>query len=210
MSPDPARRSPEADPDAGGDSGHGGQWLHAGRVGRPHGLDGSVHVTQPRVALLERGRTVRVDGRDEQIVRRAGTDARPIVRFASCTTRSDAEALRGRDLLVARADAPPLDEDEWWPEELQGCRVHDGPVEVGVVRTLRPLPSCDVLEVARPAADDLLVPLIRDAVRAVDVDARAIDVDLAFLGERDDPAAAPPARQPADDPAAPDGPSGPR
>jgi hypothetical protein len=27
------------------------------------------------------------------------------------------------------------------------------------------------------------VPLVRDAVRAVDVDARVIDVDLDFLGE---------------------------
>lgn len=180
MSPDPARRSPDAE------TSDGEQWLHAGRVGRPHGLDGSIHVTQPRIALLEQGRVVRVDGRDEEIVRRAGTDARPIVRFASCTTRAQAEALRGRDLHVARADAPPLEEDEWWPEELIGCRVVDGERAVGVVRELRPLPSCDVLEVARDGAEDLLVPLIRDAVRAVDVEAREIDVDLVFLGEGGD------------------------
>jgi len=37
--------------------------------------------------------------------------------------------------------------------------------------------------VARPGADDLLVPLVHDAVRAVDVDARRIDVDLVFLAE---------------------------
>ena len=180
MSPDPARRSPDAE------ASDGEQWLHAGRIGRPHGLDGSVHVTQPRVALLEQGRVVRIDGRDEEIVRRAGTDARPIVRFASCTTRTQAEALRGRDLHVARADAPELEEDEWWPEELIGCRVLDGDRPVGVVRELRPLPSCDVLEVAREGAEDLLVPLIRDAVRSVDVEAREIDVDLVFLGEGGD------------------------
>ncbi len=191
MSPDPARRSPDADPS------DGEQWLHAGRVGRPHGLDGSVHVTQPRVTLLEQGRVLRVDGRDEEIVRRAGTDSRPIVRFASCTTRSDAEALRGRDLLVSRADAPPLEEDEWWPEELVGCRVLDGDRPVGVVRELRPLPSCDVLEVARDGAEDLLVPLIRDAVRSVDVEAREIDVDLVFLGEGGDGGEEPGDRAPA-------------
>ena len=32
-------------------------------------------------------------------------------------------------------------------------------------------------------APALLVPLVRDAVRDVDLDARVIDVDLAFLGE---------------------------
>jgi 16S rRNA processing protein RimM len=159
--------------------------LHAGRIGRPHGLDGSFHVTQPRAALLDAGRMLLVGDREEEIVRRAGTDARPIVRLASCTTRAQVEALRGADLLVPADQAPALEEDEWWPEQLEGCGVHDGAREVGTVRRLLALPSCEVLEVARPTGSggDLLVPLIRDAVRTVDVDARRIDVDLAFLGE---------------------------
>lgn len=160
--------------------------LHAGRVGRPHGLDGSFHVTQPRATLLEAGRTLLVGDREDEIVRRAGTDARPIVRLASCTSRTAAEALRGTDLRVPREEAPELEDDEWWPEQLEGCAVHDGGREVGVVRRLLALPSCEVLEVARPkgAGGELLVPLIRDAVRSVDVNARRIDVDLEFLGER--------------------------
>ncbi|MGB2710059.1 MAG: ribosome maturation factor RimM [Conexibacter sp.] len=157
--------------------------LHAGRVGRPHGLDGSFYVTQPRAALLDAGRMLLVGDREHEIVRRAGTDARPIVRLAGCTTRTAAEALRGTDLHVPREQAPALEEDEFWPEELQGCVVHDGPHEIGTVRALRALPSCEVLEVERPDAPDLLVPLIRDAVRSVDLDARRIDVDLVFLGE---------------------------
>ena len=40
------------------------------------------------------------------------------------------------------------------------------------------LPSCEVLEVERDGAE-LLVPLVRDAIRAVDVAARRVDVDLA-------------------------------
>src|SRR5437868_134576 len=83
------------------------------------------------------------------IGRGAGTDARPIVRLASCTTRTQVEALRGTDLLVPRDEAPELEEDEWWPEQLEGCTVHDGEREVGVVRELRALPSCEVLHVAR-------------------------------------------------------------
>ncbi|HEU4703052.1 MAG TPA: ribosome maturation factor RimM [Conexibacter sp.] len=157
--------------------------LHAGRVGRPHGLDGSFYVTQARIALLDSSRTLLVAGREEAIVRRAGTDARPIVRLASCTTRTQAEALRGMDLQVPADRAPELEEDEWWPEQLEGCRVHDGGREVGVVRELRALPSCEVLHVARDGRDELLVPLIRDAVRSVDVEARRIEIDLAFLGE---------------------------
>jgi 16S rRNA processing protein RimM len=44
-------------------------------------------------------------------------------------------------------------------------------------------PSVDVLEVAREGAQDLLVPMVRDAVRSVDIAARRVDVSLEFLGE---------------------------
>jgi ribosomal 30S subunit maturation factor RimM len=46
---------------------------------------------------------------------------------------------------------------------------------------MRGLPSCEVLEVDRVGGGELLVPLIADAVRDVDVEAKRIDVDLAFL-----------------------------
>jgi len=209
-------------------------WLAGGMVGRPHGLDGSFHVLSPRPALLALGGTVRAAGRDAEIVRLAGTDERPIVRLAGIDTREAADALRGTELLVPRSIAPPLEEDEWWAEDLVGCRVVDGDRALGRVVRLVPLPSCEVLEVApegagasspagsggggsgaggsgrggsgaggsgavgagaggsgslaggsgeRPPAAPFLVPLVRDAVRRVDVAAKLIDVDLAFLGD---------------------------
>jgi 16S rRNA processing protein RimM len=164
-----------------------GDWLSGGRVGRPHGLDGSFHVTRPRPALLVLGTELRVAGTVARIVRRAGTDERPILRLAGFDGREAAERLRGEELLVPRAAAPPLEEDEWWAEDLEGCLVTDGPREVGRVRRLIGLPSCEALEVERAGAGDLLVPLVRDAVRDVDTEARRIDVDLAFLGEGSGP-----------------------
>jgi 16S rRNA processing protein RimM len=158
--------------------------LRAGRVGRPHGLDGSFHVADPVPQLLELGMSVVVGGRRLEITRRAGTDQRPIVRLAGHEDRADAQSLNGQELLVPRGKKPELEEDEWWAEELEGCIVHDGERRVGVVRRLLALPSCDVLEVARDGGDrELLIPLVTDAVREVDVQARTIDVDLAFVGE---------------------------
>ena len=62
--------------------------------------------------------------------------------------------------------------------------MRDGARAVGTVSRLLALPSCEVLEVARAdGAGQLLVPLVTDAVRSVDVDARSIDIDLKFLGE---------------------------
>ncbi len=170
-------------------SGESGGWLRAGRVGRPHGLDGSFHVAAASPVLLAVGVEVMLgaDGERRRIERRAGHDARLILRLEGCDDRPQADALRGIDLLVAREQAPPLGEDEWWAEDLEGCEVRDGDHVVGVVARLVGLPSCEVLEVARDGAadgaDPLLVPLVGDAVRSVDVARRRVDVDLGFLGE---------------------------
>jgi 16S rRNA processing protein RimM len=154
-----------------------------GVVGKPHGLDGSFHVLQPRPGALALGAALTVSGRTAEVTRLAGTDDRPIVRLDLAGDREAAAALRGADLVMARDAVGPLEEDEFWAEELEGCAVVDGDRPVGVVRRLLGLPSCDVLEVEREGGGDLLVPLVRDAVRAIDVEARTIDVDLAFLGE---------------------------
>jgi 16S rRNA processing protein RimM len=162
------------------------RWLVAGRVGRPHGLDGSFHVTRPRPALLPLGARLQVGGHDAEVVRRSGTEDRPILRLDAAADRDAVEALRGQDLLVAREAAPDLEEDEWYAEDLIGLAVVDGDRPVGTVAGLLPLPSCEALEVRRSGAADLLVPLVRDAVRVVDLHAGRVDVDLAFLGEDED------------------------
>lgn len=118
------------------------------------------------------------------IVRRAGTDRRPIVRVQGVDDRAAAEALRGQALTVADADAPPLAEGEWWAHELEGCLVVDGERRVGTVTRMVELPSCEALEVAsRPDGESLLVPMVKDAIRHVDVAAGRIDVNMDFIEE---------------------------
>jgi len=154
----------------------------AGRVGKPHGLDGSFYVTRAVPRLLELGDTVAVGGTEAEIVRRAGTDEHPIVRLAGVEDRAAAEGLRGAELTVQERGLPALGDGEWWAHELVGCVVRDGDHEVGLVTDLLELPSCEVLEVRRSdAPGTLLVPLVKDAVRSVATDRRAIDIDLGFL-----------------------------
>ncbi|HWT23718.1 MAG TPA: ribosome maturation factor RimM [Solirubrobacteraceae bacterium] len=158
--------------------------VEAGRVGRPHGLDGSFHVTRPEPRLLAGVEEILVDGRPARIDRRGGTDERPILRLEGHAGREAAEALRGAQLAVPATALPPLDTDEFWAHELEGCSVCDGDRAVGTVRRLVALPSCEAVEVERAdGGPELLVPLVRDAIRSVDVGARRIDIDLRFLGE---------------------------
>jgi 16S rRNA processing protein RimM len=149
--------------------------MRAGRVGRPHGLDGSFYVAEPVARLLVAGTVV--DGLGE-IVGRKGTDARPIIRMASVSDREAADALRGRWLEVADAAPDELGEDEYAAADLEGCTVVSGDERLGVVQRLIGLPSCEALELD----DGRLVPLVRDCVRSVDVAGKRIDVDAGFLG----------------------------
>jgi 16S rRNA processing protein RimM len=154
------------------------RFLEAGRVGRAHGRDGSFHVIAPRPRLLVLGTPTDVG----EIVRRAGTDEKPVVRLRGCDSREAVERLHGTVLRVAIADAPALDEGEYWAHQLEGLAVSDGERAIGTVREMRELPSVEVLEVVREDGGELLVPMVGDAIRAIDLQAGRIDVDLRFLG----------------------------
>jgi 16S rRNA processing protein RimM len=178
--------------------------LRAGRVGRAHGLDGSFYVTRALPRVLRLGASVVVAGKTAVIVRRAGTEERPIVRVEGIVDREAAEALRGAELTVPAAHAPPLEEGEWWAHELEGCVVRDGVERIGTVRRLIELPSCEALEVQRPGArEGVLVPMVKDVIRSVDVARGEIDVDSEFLGlgaeAADAPENGPPGEAPAEE-----------
>ena len=140
--------------------------MTAGRVGKPHGLDGSFYVEDPRHELPE-GVTLTVAGRTHRVARRAGTDDRPLIRLDDV---DDPRALRGELLLVE----DELEEGEWLASDLVGCRVPG----LGTVARVIDGPSCSVLELD----DGTLVPFVSDAIEHVDVDAREIHVRRDFLG----------------------------
>jgi 16S rRNA processing protein RimM len=154
-----------------------------GRVGRPHGIDGGFTVTDPteRSELLAPGRVVVLDGREMMITARRGTAEHPIVMLEGVDDRAGAEALRGQAIVVPRAALGSLGEGEFLVDELVGCEVVDGERPIGRVRDVLLLPSADALEVERVGEDPLLVPMVADAVRAVDTAARRIDVDMRFV-----------------------------
>ena len=140
--------------------------MTAGRVGKPHGLDGSFYVDGPRHELPE-GTTLTIAGAEQRVERRAGTDERPLIRLGGV---DDARPLRGELMLVE----DELAEGEWLASDLVGMRVPG----LGTVARVVDAPSCSVLELD----DGTLVPFVSDAVERVDLDAGEIQVNEGFLG----------------------------
>jgi 16S rRNA processing protein RimM len=136
----------------------------AGRVGKPHGLDGSFYVDGPRHELPE-GTELTVGDRVLHVARRAGTDERPLIRLEGV---DDARPLRGEVLLVE----DELAEDEWLAADLVGMNVG-----ASTVSAVIDAPSCSILELT----DGTLIPFIKDAIERVDLDSREIHVKRGFL-----------------------------
>lgn len=156
--------------------------LRAGRIGRPHGLDGSFHVVDANSLLLDPGQRLLLGSSEVVVLERKGTEQRPIVRLNRLADRAAVELARGERLVVRREDAPGLGEDEWWAEDLEGCAVRSSTHEIGTVMRLIALPSCEAIEIEQAGGGELLVPLVSDAVLAVDIERREIEIDPVFLG----------------------------
>jgi 16S rRNA processing protein RimM len=138
----------------------------AGRVGKPHGLDGSFYVESARHPLPE-GTVLELAGDTHRIDRRAGTDDRPLIRLEGL---EDPRPRRGEVLLIE----DELAEGEWLAADLVGCSVPG----LGAVAQIIEGPSCSVLELE----DGTLIPLVGDAIERIDLDAREIHVNREFLG----------------------------
>ena len=136
----------------------------AGRVGKPHGLDGSFYVDGASHPL-DAGTEVFLGDSRHPVARRAGTDQRPLIRLDGL---DDPASARGEVMLVD----VPLGEGEWLADDLVGLLV---PGRGRVVRVLD-APSCSVLELE----DGTLVPFVSDAIESVGPG--EIHVNEHFLG----------------------------
>lgn len=121
-----------------------------------------------------------------------------VFHFAECATISDAEKLRGCDLLLPFEERVELPVGQYFVTDLIGCTVFGLPVEeaklsspacameeaprvVGTVRDVffpgESIAGTPLLQV-ETASGELLVPLAEDICTRIDVAARRIDVRL--------------------------------
>jgi 16S rRNA processing protein RimM len=144
-----------------------------GRVGKPHGVDGSFFVEGASEApeRFAKGATLLVDGAPAQVtVSKRGAGGRPVIML-------DREVPRGAELAVRRADLPDLEDDAYYAFELVGLRVEEeGGRALGTVLEVENRPANDTLELDT----GLLLPLVDACVLDVDLDAGRILVARGF------------------------------
>jgi 16S rRNA processing protein RimM len=135
--------------------------VSVGRVGKPHGLDGSFFVEnasedEQRFAV---GARLHVGGEPAEVVASKRSRGRPVIRL-------DREARRGAELAVPRTELPPPGEGEYYAFQLVGLAVEEeGGRSLGRVAAVQPGVANDVLELDSGQA----LPLVEACVRDVDL-----------------------------------------
>jgi 16S rRNA processing protein RimM len=143
-----------------------------GRVGKPHGLDGSFVVEDAsedpkRFAV---GATVLVGGEPARVVESKRARGRPVIRL-------DRRVDRGAPLELARSDLPPPEPDSFYVFQLVGLEVVEvGDRTLGRVTDVAPGVANDVLELDSGIA----LPFVEDCVLNIDLDAGRIAVARGF------------------------------
>lgn len=146
--------------------------VDVGRVGRPHGRDGSFVVEDasddPR--RFEVGASLWVDGEVARVVSSKRAGGRPVIRL-------DREVDRGQALRVQVSDLPAPEADSYYVFQLVGLAVEEeGGRALGRVRQVEPGIGNDVLELD----SGLSLPLHETCVLDVDLEGGRILVARGF------------------------------
>jgi 16S rRNA processing protein RimM len=101
---------------------------------------------------------------------------RLLVKFKGIDSRETVEAIRG-PVYVSEDQRRSLLEGEYWPQDLVGCRVTTvAGDEVGAISEVVEGPAQDLISVDS-GGRTFLVPLVKEIVVEVDVDARRVTID---------------------------------
>jgi 16S rRNA processing protein RimM len=92
--------------------------------------------------------------------------------------RNAAEELRNAEVFIKDTDAAPLEEGEYFLHDLPGMTVETTAGEqVGSVKDVLETGANDVLVVGRTEGGDVLVPMIHDIVKTLDLAAKRIVIE---------------------------------
>jgi 16S rRNA processing protein RimM len=138
------------------------------------GLQGAVKVklfTETPEGLARYGVLKDRHGKRFEITAiRPAKDGEAVISFSGITDRSTAEALKGTELFVARSQLPAPGEEEFYHADLIGLEAQDSEGRMlGKVAAIHNYGASDVMEIARPDGDSVLLAFTRETVPVIDV-----------------------------------------
>jgi 16S rRNA processing protein RimM len=151
-----------------------------GRVTRAHGVTGEVAVLviSEVPGRFDDGATVWLeDGRPLTVESSRPHKDRLLVWFRGVEDRAQAEALRTALLVVPESLSPELPAGSWWDHRIVGCAIDtDAGRALGTVREVIHTAANDVWSAVDDDGVETLVPVLKDVIIDVDMNAKRIVV----------------------------------
>lgn len=154
------------------------EFVRVARVAGVHGIRGELRALplDGDPDFLSGFQTFYLDGRPVACAGCRSHKGMALVKLEGVDDRTAAEALRGKELSVRRADAH-LPEGEYFDDELIGLDVYDGETGecVGELTKVERYPASKVYTVR--GVREFLVPAVRDAfILGVDLENNRMDI----------------------------------
>jgi len=102
---------------------------------------------------------------------------RVVLKLAGYDDLDRAKELVGYDFAIPESDCVPLEDDEFYDWELEGCTVKVGDKNIGEVRSVMRTGGAEILVISDEAGKEQLVPLAESIVVKIDPEAKTIVVD---------------------------------
>lgn len=161
--------------------------LTLGKIIKTKGLDGTFKVNSTTDFAEERyqkGNKVYIENQKtkelkELTVRRyyfnQGFD---YVSFEEIPTIEDATPFINSIILVDKETLPPLEEDEYYFDDLEGCKVTINGDHIGKVTKVEDFNGRRSLRVTLSNKKQILIPFVDSFIKNVNIDRKCIEVEL--------------------------------
>ncbi len=161
-------------------------FYNVGKIVNTHGIRGDVRVMPTTDFVAERfakGQDLYLQQAGEPL-KLTVESARQhkgfiLVKFVGYDNINDVQAFRDHELMVSGKDQQPLEDGQYYYHQIIGLSVKtvDGE-ELGTIEEILSPGANDVWVVQRDGKKDLLLPVIDDVVKDVDLDAGEVTVEL--------------------------------
>ena len=102
-----------------------------------------------------------------------------ILKFKGIDNINDIEKYKGKDLLVTREQAVPLEEDEYFIYDILGAKViTDDGKEYGELKEVLQTGANDVYVVETIEGKEMLLPVIEECILDIDVDNKVVTAHI--------------------------------
>ncbi|MGB8455359.1 MAG: ribosome maturation factor RimM [Anaerocolumna sp.] len=160
-------------------------YLRVGVISATHGIRGEVKVfpTTDDVNRFKELKKVIMDKGDEYIeLEIEGVKffkQQAILKFKGIDNINEIEKYKGKDLLVTRESAVPLEKDEYFIYDMIGSKViTDEELELGELTEVMSTGANDVYVVKTKEGKEILLPSIKECILDVDVTSKLIKVHV--------------------------------